>query len=245
MSAGRGCLSIFGMVFLAIVAIGILSTMAGAVAGRVIPLAMVFFLGYLVWKIVSPKIEALSAGRAEMRAARPPAAASAGTSRDGRVKQIKKSIPANEPIRATLITVVEEAIALRGMSDRIANYPFMTADVAQSLHPEELRRKSDDAIMVALDLSGRLQIILDNSKGRPRSQRAAAALSAQQVRMEHLRDALIYSRDAIEEMILTHGEAPGTTDRLARGLRNLTDAIDESYSDPLDTKIAALSPTGA
>jgi hypothetical protein len=59
--------------------------------------------------------------------------------------------------------------------------------------------------------------------------------------MEHLRDALIYSRDAIEEMVLTHGEAPGTTDRLARGLRNLTDAIDESYSDPLDTQISALA----
>jgi hypothetical protein len=229
------------MVMLFMITFAVVGALTGSLFIRFLPLLMIFFAGYLVWKVGNAKFQQIMSGGKGSSAAAQPVASTSGSSRDGRVKQIKKAIPANEPIRATLITVVEEAAALRGMADRIANYPFATAGIAQSLHPEELRRKSDDAIAVALDLTGRLEIILQNTKGRPRSQRAAAAMTAQHVRMEHLRDALIYSRDAIEEMVLTHGEAPGTTDRLARGLRNLTDAIDESYADPLDTKISALA----
>lgn len=240
MSAGRGCFSIFGMVMLFFITFSIVASLVGSAAARMMPLALMMLIAFLLLKIVSGKVEQVTGGsKRSMKAA--PVEVHAGNSRDNRVKQIKKAIPANEPIRATLITVVEEAVALRGMADRIASYPFAEAGVARSLHPDELRRKSDAAIAVALDLSGRLQIILENTKGRPRSQRAAAAMTAQHVRMEHLRDALVYSRDAIEEMILTHGETPGATDRLSTGLRNLTDAIDESYADPLDTKIAALA----
>jgi hypothetical protein len=229
------------MVVLFIIGLSVLTSIVGSAMVRMMPLIFMALIAFLVWRIAGGKFEQLTSRPQPKTISNNPMEISTGKSRDGRVKQIKKAIPANEPIRATLITVVEEAVALRGMADRIANYPFVTAGVAQSLHPDELRRKSDDAISVAMDLTGRLQIILENTRGRPRSQRAAAALTAQHVRMEHLRDALIYSRDAIEEMVLTHGEAPGTTDRLARGLRNLTDAIDESYSDPLDTKISALA----
>jgi hypothetical protein len=229
------------MVVLFIIGLSVLTSIVGSAMVRMMPLLFMALIAFLVWRIASGKFEQLGNGKQPKTVTANSADLAVGKSRDGRVKQIKKAIPANEPIRATLITVVEEAVALRGMADRIANYPFVTGGVAQSLHPEELRRKSDDAISVAMDLTGRLQIILENTRGRPRSQRAAAALTAQHVRMEHLRDALIYSRDAIEEMVLTHGEAPGTTDRLARGLRNLTDAIDESYSDPLDVKISALA----
>ena len=241
MSAGRGCFSIFGMVMLFVITLSIVSSMIGSAAVRMMPLLFLLLIAFLVLKVAGARFEQFSNGSKNKPASAKPADVSSANSRDGRVKQIKKAIPASEPIRATLITVVEEALALRGMADRIASYPFVSAGVAQSLHPDELRRKSDDAIAVALDLSGRLQIILENTRGRPRSQRAAAAMTAQHVRMEHLRDALVYSRDAIEEMILTHGETPGATDRLSRGLRNLTDAIDESYADPLDTQIAALA----
>ena len=241
MTTGRGCFSIFGMVMLFMITFAIVASVTGSLVVRFVPLLLIFAVIYLVWQVGRAKAEQIMSGGKSASAPTNRVDANAGKSRDSRVKQIKKSIPANEPIRATLITVVEEAAALRGMAERIDNYPFASAGVAQSLHPDELRRKSDDAIAVALDLSGRLEIILANTRGRPRSQRAASALTAQHVRMEHLRDALVYSRDAIEEMILTHGEAPGTTDRLARGLRNLTDAIDESYADPLDTKIAALA----
>jgi len=229
------------MVMLFLITFSIVASITGSMMVRFMPMLLVIFALFIAWRIGSAKVEQIMSGTKRRAGAPPPIDVQSSRSRDGRVKQIKKAVPASEPIRATLITVVEEAAALRGMADRIASYPFVTADIAQSLHPDELRRKSDDAIAVALDLSGRLQIILENTKGRPRSQRAAAALTAQHVRMEHLRDALIYSRDAIEELILTHGEAPGTTDRLARGLRNLTDAIDESYSDPLDTRISSLA----
>ncbi len=242
MSAGRGCFSIFGMVMLFMITFAIVASVTGSLIIRFLPMLIIFAALFLVVRIGSAKIEQMASGSKQSSGSTTAVSAQSGKSRDGRVKQIKKAIPSSEPIRTTLITVVE-AVALRGMADRISNYPFVEAGIAQSLHPDELRRKSDDAIAVALDLSGRLEIILANTKGRPRSQRAASALTAQHVRMEHLRDALIYSRDAIEEMILTHGEAPGTTDRLARGLRNLTDAIDESYADPLDTKIAALAPS--
>ena len=239
--AGRGCFSIFGMVVLFFITFAVLSSILGSAVARMMPLLFMALIGFLIWRIAGGKFQQLTSGTQPKTLSAHPVEVASGKTRDARVRQIKKAVPANEPIRATLITVVEEAIALRGMADRIANYPFAAAGVAQSLHPEELRRKSDDAIRVAMDLTGRLQIIHENTRGRPRSQRAAAAMTAQHVRMEHLRDALIYSRDAIEEMVLTHGEAPGTTDRLARGLRNLTDAIDESYSDPLDTKISALA----
>ena len=67
------------------------------------------------------------------------------------------------------------------------------------------------------------------------------------VHVEHLRGALAYSRDAIEELILTGGHTPplgptNTPDRLAQSLRTLTDAIDESYRDPLDVAIERAAP---
>lgn len=231
-----GCFMLFWIIPMMAMATILMTGMLAAGMVRFWPvfvLAGMIFIGYRTSQSKRPAPEAPWQPAA-------PAPSLRNTPANSRVTRIKRAIPSTEPIRATLINVVEEATALRAMSDRIAGYPFSHAGVAPSLHPDAFREKSDEAIAVALDLTERIQIILENTRGRPRSARAAAALTAQQVRMEHLRDALVYSRDAIEELILTRGEGPEGPERLAQGLHNLTDAIDESYRDPLDVAIERL-----
>lgn len=237
MSILSGCQAVLWMVVAAVVGFMIFGVVALALFLRFWPLLFLAGLIYTGYRLARS-----SAGPRPLPASM--ARAPAAMPRESRVTHIKRAIPASEPIRATLINVVEEAMALRAMAERIASYPFAVAGTAHALHPSTFRDKSEEAIRVALDLTDRLHIVLANTRGRPRSSRASAALAAQHVRMEHLRDALLYSRDAIEEMILTGGQGPTETpDRLAQSLRTLTDAIDESYRDPLDVAIERAAPS--
>ena len=205
-----GCQAMFWMAVAAVVGFIILGVVATALLLRFWPLLVIAGVIYLGYRMVR------SAAGPRSTLAFPAAPAAAAPARESRVAHIKRAIPATEPIRATLITVIEEATALRAMAERVTTYPFANAGTAQALHPDTFRQKSDEAIGVALDLTNRVNIVLANTRGRPRSSRAAAALTAQQVRMEHLRDALVYSRDAIEEQILTGGERPDGSHRLAQ-----------------------------
>jgi hypothetical protein len=234
MSILSGCQAVLWMIVAAVVGFVIFGVVAMALFLRFWPLLFLAGLIYFGYRM------ARSSARPRSLPA-PMSRAPASMPRESRVTHIKRAIPASEPIRATLINVVEEALALRAMAERIATYPFAVAGTAHALHPDTFRAKSDEAIAVALDLTDRLHMVLANTRGRPRSSRASAALAAQRVRMEHLRDALLYSRDAIEEMILTGGQDQ-TDGRLAQSLRNLTDAIDESYRDPLDVAIERATP---
>jgi hypothetical protein len=226
------------MAVAAVVAFAIFGVVAVALLLRFWPLLFLAGFIYLGYRMIRSAAGPRSVASVP-RVSGPP-------SRENRVAHVKRAVPANEPIRATLIQVVEEAFALRAMADRITTYPFVVDGIGSTLHPDTFRAKSDEAIAVALDLTDRLHIVLANTRGLERSPRAAAALSAQREKMEHLREALVYSRDAIEEIILTRGERPDGTRRLSQSLRNLTDAIDESYRDPFDVALeraATIRPT--
>lgn len=224
-----GCQAVFWMAVAAVVAFVIFGVVAMALLLRFWPLLFLAGFIYLGYRMIRSAAGPRPA-TAIPRVSGPP-------SRESRVAHVKRAIPVNEPIRTTLIQVVEEAFALRAMADRVASYPFAVAGIGNTLHPDTFRVKSDEAIAVALDLTDRLHIVLANTRGLERSPRAAAALSTQREKMEHLRQALVYSRDAIEEIILTRGEHPDGTPRLAQSLRNLTDAIDESYRDPIEVAL--------
>jgi hypothetical protein len=153
------------------------------------------------------------------------------TSRQGQLEHIQNRLSVKEPIRASLIDVVKEAHALRTMVTRAGSHNFAFQNFGATLTPEEFQAKSDQAIDIALDLSDRFGIIAKSAKGRARSQRTHDAIASQQLKMERLKEALEYSRSTIEVLILTKGEGDNNSEKLSRGLSNLSDALEESYAD--------------
>lgn len=162
------------------------------------------------------------------------------TTRQGRLDYIRHHVPAGEPLRAALLDVVEEAYALKRMVSRAADHTFPAAQFPATLAPADFQARSEQAIEVALDLTDRFSLIARSAKGRARSARTTEAIEAQQQKLIRLKDALEYSRGTIEVQILTRGE-DGASEKLARGLRNLSDAIEESWDDGFD-KLEPRSP---
>jgi hypothetical protein len=169
----------------------------------------------------------------------------AKATRHGRLEYVRNRLPEKEPIRATLLDVVEEAYALKNVVKRAESYEFAARDLEEVSAPADLQAKSEQAIEIALDLADRTSIIARASKGRARSQRTLDAIEAQDQRMIRLKDALEYSRSTMEVLILTKGEGDRNTEKLSRSLRNLSDALEESYDDGFDALEAQSSALAA
>ena len=151
--------------------------------------------------------------------------------RQGQLEHIRSRLAVTEPLRTSLIDVVEEANALKKMVTRAESHAFGFQDFGATLAPSDFQAKSDQAIEIALDLSDRFGIITKSSKGRARSQRTLVAIEDQQQKMDRLKEALEYSRTTIEVLILTKGDGDRSAEKLSRSLSNLSDALEESYDD--------------
>ncbi|MGC4108560.1 MAG: hypothetical protein QM753_19725 [Thermomicrobiales bacterium] len=156
---------------------------------------------------------------------------------------VKQTLPAREPARAAILGVLDEAAQLKHLMARMDSAQFRQADASIGAMPAEFSKKVDEAVTAAANLAERCRILYPTGERRPLDMRTREALDRQVAQMQHLQQALAYSRSTLEIIAINHTAALSDTTRLVRSLNNLTDAIGEVQGVPkLTTDVTPMTP---